>query len=233
MTTSRPLQRSISAVPCEPGGLRGTGLERVRVPETTGVLPRRRTEACRRTMPRFSFCASWSGEPPSRYAFAGNGAACAGPDWNGRPHPGRSLNAGESGRDHRAFRDRLALDGACQPPVLVPVLLAWVIATIFHPVVRFLQEHKVSRALTAVLITAGLAALMVGVLLLLATPVTYVVGRAADLGALLMEKFQLLSQPLALMDEMRRTLSSITSSEPAALKVEQPPANVVQRRSRC
>ena len=53
MTTSRPLQRSISAVPCEPGGLRGTGLERVRVPETTGVLPRRRTEACRRTMPRF------------------------------------------------------------------------------------------------------------------------------------------------------------------------------------
>ncbi len=113
------------------------------------------------------------------------------------------------------------------PPVLVPVLLAWVIATIFHPVVRFLQEHKVSRALTAVLITAGLAALMVGVLLLLATPVTYWVGRAADLGALLMEKFQLLSQPLALMDEMRRTLSSITSSEPAALKVEQPPANVV------
>jgi predicted PurR-regulated permease PerM len=112
-------------------------------------------------------------------------------------------------------------------PFLVPVLLAWVIATIFHPIVRFLQAHRVPRVLSAVLITLGLIALMVGVLLLLASPVTYWVGRAAELGALLREKFQMLNQPLALIDEMRRALSSITGSEPGALKVEQPSASVV------
>jgi hypothetical protein len=53
-------------------------------------------------------------------------------------------------------------------PVLVPVLLAWVIATIFLPVVRFLQGRGVPRTLTAVLLTVALVAAMVSVLLLLA-----------------------------------------------------------------
>jgi predicted PurR-regulated permease PerM len=111
--------------------------------------------------------------------------------------------------------------------VLVPVLLAWVIATMLLPVVRFMQEWKVPRVLSAVVLTAVLLAVVASVLVLLATPAAYWLGRATELGALLREKFQMLNQPLALLDEIRRTLSSITGSEPGAIKVEQPPVNVV------
>jgi predicted PurR-regulated permease PerM len=77
------------------------------------------------------------------------------------------------------------------------------------------------------LLTASLIALLLGVLVLLATPITYWVGRAAELGALLREKFQTLSQPIALVEEVRKTFSSIASGEPGALKVEQPSGNVL------
>jgi predicted PurR-regulated permease PerM len=110
--------------------------------------------------------------------------------------------------------------------VLVPVLLAWVIATMLLPVVRFLQDRRVPRVLSAIALTAILVAAVASVLLLVATPATYWLGRATELGALLREKFRMLNQPLALLEEVRRTLSSI-SSEPGALKVEQPSADVV------
>jgi predicted PurR-regulated permease PerM len=112
-------------------------------------------------------------------------------------------------------------------PVLMPILLAWVVSTILLPVVRWLQDRKVPRVLAAVLLTALLVAAIVGALLLLATPITYWLGRAAELGALLREKLQLLDRPLAVVDEARRTLSTIGGGEPGALKVETPPANVV------
>jgi predicted PurR-regulated permease PerM len=54
----------------------------------------------------------------------------------------------------------------------------------------------------------------------------YWLSRATELGALLREKLQLLSRPLALIDEARRTLSTIGTGEAEALKVETP-ANVV------
>jgi predicted PurR-regulated permease PerM len=111
--------------------------------------------------------------------------------------------------------------------VLVPVLLAWVIATTLLPAVSFMQAWKVPRVLSAIVLTAVLAAVVASVLVLLATPAAYWLSRATDLGALLREKFQMLNQPLALLEEIRRTLSSITSSEPGAIKVEQPAANVV------
>jgi len=112
-------------------------------------------------------------------------------------------------------------------PVLVPILLAWVIATILLPIVRFLQDRRVPRVLSAILLTGALVAAVVSVLVLLATPISFWIGRAAELGTLLREKFQLLNQPLALLDEVRRTVSSITSADPGALKVEESSANVV------
>src|SRR5262245_40492804 len=111
--------------------------------------------------------------------------------------------------------------------VVVPVLLAWVIATTLLPVVRFMHEWKVPRVLAAVVLTVLLVAVVASVLVLLATPAAYWLGRATELGALLRGKFQMLNQPLALLDEVRRTLSSITTSDPGAIKVEQPAVNVV------
>jgi predicted PurR-regulated permease PerM len=113
-------------------------------------------------------------------------------------------------------------------PVLVPVLLAWVIATILLPVVQFMQARNVPRVLTAILVTLALLGVILSVLALLAAPATSWVGRIAELRAILQEKLQTVSQPFAVLDEVRRTLSAMTSSEPGALKVqEQPSGNVV------
>jgi predicted PurR-regulated permease PerM len=112
-------------------------------------------------------------------------------------------------------------------PVLVPVLLAWVIATILLPIVHFMQERNVPRVLTAILLTVALLALISSVLLLLGAPAANWLGRATELRLILQEKLQTMSQPFALLDEVKKTLSSMTSSEPGALKVEQPSANVI------
>jgi predicted PurR-regulated permease PerM len=112
-------------------------------------------------------------------------------------------------------------------PVVVPIVLAWVVSTILLPIVRLMQARNVPRFLAALLLTAALVAAIVIVLVLLATPITYWLGRAAELGALLREKLQLLSRPLALVDEIRQTLSTVTTGEAGALKVEQPAANVI------
>jgi predicted PurR-regulated permease PerM len=112
-------------------------------------------------------------------------------------------------------------------PVLVPVLLAWVVSTILLPIVRWMQDRNVPRGLAAILLTAILVLVLVSMLLLLATPITYWLGRATELGALLREKLQILSGPLALIEEARRTLSSIGNGEPGALKVETAPVNVM------
>ena len=52
-------------------------------------------------------------------------------------------------------------------PVIVPVLLAWVIATIVLPIVKWLQERGVPRGLAVLAVTALLVAVIVGLLLLL------------------------------------------------------------------
>jgi predicted PurR-regulated permease PerM len=112
-------------------------------------------------------------------------------------------------------------------PVLVPVLLAWVIATILLPIVQFMQERNVPRVLTAILLTVTLLAVILSVLLLLAAPASSWLGRATELRLTLQEKLQTMSQPFALLDDVRKTLGAVTSSEPGALKVEQSSANMV------
>ena len=111
-------------------------------------------------------------------------------------------------------------------PVIVPVLLAWVIATIVLPIVKWLQERGVPRGLAVVAVTALLVAVIVGLLLLLSTPVAYWLGRASEVGALLRQKLQSMNQPLALLDELRKAINGIGAAEPT-LKVEQQPATVV------
>ena len=56
-------------------------------------------------------------------------------------------------------------------PVIVPVLLAWVIATIVLPIVKWLQERGVPRVLAVVGVTLLLVAVIASLLVLLSTPV--------------------------------------------------------------
>jgi hypothetical protein len=104
--------------------------------------------------------------------------------------------------------------------VLVPVLLAWVIATMLLPIVRFLQEWKVPRVLSAIVLTALLVAVAASVLVVLATPAAYWLGRATELGALLREKFQMLNQPLALHERRGSARPVGASAHPTVATAE-------------
>jgi len=111
-------------------------------------------------------------------------------------------------------------------PVLVPVLLAWVIATIAGPPIDFLQDRGVPRVISAILVTCSLVVVMLILLLLLSAPLTYWIGRAAELGMLIKQKLQVMNEPLAFLDEIRKSLSALAGAEPGAIKVEQPTGNV-------
>ena len=111
-------------------------------------------------------------------------------------------------------------------PVIVPVLLAWVIATIVLPIVKWLQDRGVPRVLAVIGVTLLLVAIIVSLLALLSTPVTYWLGRASEIGGLIKQKLQTISQPLALLDEVRKAVSLIGAGEPT-VRVEQQTATVV------
>jgi predicted PurR-regulated permease PerM len=110
--------------------------------------------------------------------------------------------------------------------VIVPVLLAWVIATIVLPMVKWMQERGVPRIVAALTVTVLLVAIIVSLLVVLSTPIAYWLGRATELGALIKQKLQSMSQPLALLEELRKAVNMIGAAEPT-LKVEQQSATVV------
>lgn len=113
-------------------------------------------------------------------------------------------------------------------PVIVPVMLAWVIATIALPVVTWLTKRKVPRVLAVIGVTLTLVVVIVGLLMMLSTPVTLWLGRATELSVLIKQKLQTMSQPLALLEEARKALNGIAAGGSApALKIEQDSATVV------
>ena len=106
-------------------------------------------------------------------------------------------------------------------PVIVPVVLAWVIATIVLPVVNWLRERNVPRVVAVLLVTLALVALIIALLLLLSTPVAYWIGRASEIAVLVKQKLQTVNQPLAVLDELRKAVNGFGSGEQTILKVEQ------------
>jgi predicted PurR-regulated permease PerM len=112
-------------------------------------------------------------------------------------------------------------------PIVVPVLLAYVIGTIVLPAVRWLELHGAPRIIAAILLTIALLIMIVGLMLFLSTPIAYWLGRASDLGVLVRQKLEMMNRPLAFIEEIRRTLNSVTSAEGSVIRVEQPPASVV------
>jgi predicted PurR-regulated permease PerM len=105
-------------------------------------------------------------------------------------------------------------------PVVVPVVLAWTIATIVLPVVTWMQGHRIPRGLAVFLVAAALVGIIAVLLLLLSTPITYWLGRASEFSNLMREKFQMMSQPLAMLDEVRKALNAITVGSEGGIKVE-------------
>jgi predicted PurR-regulated permease PerM len=107
-------------------------------------------------------------------------------------------------------------------PVIVPVVLGWVVATIVLPGVTWMQERGVPRVVAAVAATVALLLLIVGLLALLSSPLTYWIGRASELAILVKQKLATMDRPFALLEEVRKALSTISAggSSPT-VKVEQ------------
>jgi predicted PurR-regulated permease PerM len=112
-------------------------------------------------------------------------------------------------------------------PIIVPVLLAWVIATIVLPIVKWLQDHGVPRVAAVLFVTLALLVVIISLLFLLSTPITFWLGRASEITILIKQKLQTMSQPLALLDEARKALNTIAAAgTQPAIKVEQESATV-------
>jgi predicted PurR-regulated permease PerM len=94
--------------------------------------------------------------------------------------------------------------------VVVPVALAWVVAMVLLPVVDGLERRGLSRTVTSIVLVILLIASIMVIVGVLTVPLTYWVGRAGELGALLKERLQTLGNPFAFFDEINNALSQVT-----------------------
>jgi predicted PurR-regulated permease PerM len=97
--------------------------------------------------------------------------------------------------------------------VVVPVVLAWVVAMVLLPVVNNLERWGLPRALTSIVLVILLITSIMVILGVLTVPLTYWVGRASELGGLLKERLQTLGNPLAFFDEIGNALSQVTGRD--------------------
>ena len=111
--------------------------------------------------------------------------------------------------------------------VVVPVLLAWVVAMVLLPVVDGLERRGLSRALTSTVLVILLIASMMVIVGVLTVPLTYWVGRTSELGALLKERLQTLGNPLAFFEEISNALSQVTGEDQSASAVNLSSSNIV------
>jgi len=111
--------------------------------------------------------------------------------------------------------------------VVVPVVLAWVVAMVLLPVVDGLERRGLSRALTSIVLVILLIASIMVIVGVLTVPLTYWVGRASELGALLKERLQTLGNPFAFFDEIGNALSQVTGGDKSASAVNLSSSNIV------
>jgi predicted PurR-regulated permease PerM len=111
--------------------------------------------------------------------------------------------------------------------VVVPVVLAWVVAMVLLPVVDGLERRGLPRALTSIVLVILLIASILVIVGTVTVPLTYWVGRTGELGALLKERLQTLGNPLAFFDEIGNALSQVTGGDKSANSVNLSSSNIV------
>jgi predicted PurR-regulated permease PerM len=111
--------------------------------------------------------------------------------------------------------------------VVVPVVLAWVVAMVLLPVVDGLERRGLPRALTSIVLVILLIASILVIVGVLTVPLTYWVGRTGELGALFKERLQTLGNPLAFFDEIDNVLSQVTGGDKSASSVNLSSSNIV------
>ena len=111
--------------------------------------------------------------------------------------------------------------------VVVPVVLAWVVAMVLLPVVNGLERRGLSRVLTSIVLVVLLIASIMMILGVLTVPLTYWVGRAGELSALLKDRLQTLGNPFAFFDEIGNALSQVTGGDKSPSAVNLSTSNIV------
>ncbi len=105
--------------------------------------------------------------------------------------------------------------------VLVPILIAWVVATILDPVTDWLEAHGVHRGIAVSLVVLGLVLLAVVLLLLLSLPIAYWLDRANELGALLRVKLREMNRPMEIFKQFGDIFAQATgASKGATVSIE-------------
>ncbi|WP_295559709.1 AI-2E family transporter [uncultured Hyphomicrobium sp.] len=105
--------------------------------------------------------------------------------------------------------------------VIVPVILAWVVANILLPVVGWLERRGLGRIPAVGLVTLAMLAVLLSVIALLSLPLTYWLGRATELGAMIREKLQSMAGPLDFLKELSSAIGQVTGSAGSGLHVEE------------
>jgi predicted PurR-regulated permease PerM len=111
--------------------------------------------------------------------------------------------------------------------VVVPVVLAWVVAMVLLPVVDGLERRGLSRALTSIVLVILLIASIMVIVGVLTVPLTYWLRRGSELGTLLKERLETLGNPLAFFDEIGNALSQVTGGDESASAVNLSSSNIV------
>ena len=95
--------------------------------------------------------------------------------------------------------------------VLVPIILAWVVANILLPIVTWMETQKVPRIAAVIAVTLLLIVVLLSIIALFSLPMTYWLGRATELGTLVKQKMATLSEPLTFLRELMGSIGQVTS----------------------
>lgn len=88
----------------------------------------------------------------------------------------------------------------------LPIVMAFVVGTMLAPAARFLEQHRIPRAVSAVLIVAAACAVVAFMIGLIAAPVIEWSARLPELGSLLKDKLHVFDGPIRLWQQMQGML---------------------------
>ncbi|MDO9296766.1 AI-2E family transporter [Bradyrhizobium sp.] len=88
----------------------------------------------------------------------------------------------------------------------LPVTMAFVVGTMLAPAARYLEQHRIPRAVSAVMIVAAACTLVAFMVGLIASPVIEWSARLPELGSLMKDKLHVFDRPLWLWQQMQLAL---------------------------
>lgn len=88
----------------------------------------------------------------------------------------------------------------------LPVVMAFVIGTMLAPAARILEQHRIPRAVSAVMIVAAACAVVAFMVGLIAAPVIEWSARLPELGSLMKDKLHVFDGPLRLWQQLQGML---------------------------